>query len=105
MTPSDAIHLWMQTAGERAGAMPSLWERTARKSSTAPLRQDITTDVCVIGAGIAGVTTAYLAARENRGAAVSETGAVSSIEIPQRGSGGDRRFRRRNLYRNTRHLS
>ena len=61
MTPSDAIHLWMQTAGERAGAMPSLGERTARKSSTAPLRQDITTDVCVIGAGIAGVTTAYLA--------------------------------------------
>ena len=76
MTPSDAIHLWMQTAGERAGAMPSLWERTARKFSTAPLRQDITTDVCVIGAGIAGVTTAYLAARENRHVVLVDDGPV-----------------------------
>src|SRR5439155_5842912 len=76
MTPSDAIHLWMQTAGERASAMPSLWERTARKFSTAPLRQNITTDVCVIGAGIAGVTTAYLAARENRHVVLVDDGPV-----------------------------
>src|SRR6266480_6433450 len=76
MTPSYAIHLWMQTAGERAGAMPSLWERTARKFSTTPLRQDITTDVCVIGAGIAGVTTAYLAARENRPVVLVDDGPV-----------------------------
>src|SRR5205814_7658063 len=56
----------METSGERAGANRSLWERTVHKFSTAPLQQDITADVCVIGAGIAGVTIAYLAARENR---------------------------------------
>ena len=56
----------MQVAGERAGENVSFWERTAKKFSTAPLKADLTTDVCVIGAGIAGVTTAYLLARERK---------------------------------------
>lgn len=66
----------MQTGGDRAGANPSFWERTAQKFSTAPLRQNITADVCVIGAGIAGVTTAYLAARENRDVVLVDDGPV-----------------------------
>ena len=66
----------MQAAGECAGANRSFWERTAQKFSTAPLRQDITTDVCVIGAGIAGVSTAYLAARENRSVVLIDDGPV-----------------------------
>jgi len=66
----------MQTAGECAGANRSFWERTAQKFSTAPLRQDITADVCVIGAGIAGVTTAYLAAREHRPVVLVDDGPV-----------------------------
>jgi glycine/D-amino acid oxidase-like deaminating enzyme/nitrite reductase/ring-hydroxylating ferredoxin subunit len=66
----------MPTAGERAGANPSFWERTAQKFSTAPLQQEITTDVCVIGAGIAGVTTAYLAAREDRDVVLIDDGPV-----------------------------
>src|SRR5438309_2443824 len=66
----------MPTAGERAGANPSFWERTAQKFSTAPLQQDITTDVCVIGAGIAGVTTVYVAAREGRHVVLIDDGPV-----------------------------
>jgi len=66
----------MQAAGECAGANRSFWERTAQKFSTAPLRQDITRDVCVIGAGIAGVSTAYLAARENRSVVLIDDGPV-----------------------------
>jgi len=66
----------MENAGERAGAMPSFWERTAQKFSTSPLRGDITADVCVIGAGIAGVTTAYLAARDNRQVVLIDDGPV-----------------------------
>jgi glycine/D-amino acid oxidase-like deaminating enzyme/nitrite reductase/ring-hydroxylating ferredoxin subunit len=66
----------METHGECAGANQSLWERTAQKFSTAPLQEDITTDVCVIGAGIAGVTTAYLAARENRQVVLLDDGPV-----------------------------
>src|SRR5437588_4626450 len=56
----------MTTPGERAGHTISFWERTATKSCTAPVSENLTGDVCVIGAGIAGVTTAYLLARENR---------------------------------------
>src|SRR6266496_987087 len=66
----------MLNRGERAGANASFWERTAQKFSTAPLQQDITVAVCVIGAGIAGVTTAYVAARENRSVVVVDDGPV-----------------------------
>jgi glycine/D-amino acid oxidase-like deaminating enzyme/nitrite reductase/ring-hydroxylating ferredoxin subunit len=68
----------MQSQGERTGAKPSLWERTTQKFSTGPLTQDITTEVCVIGAGIAGVTTAYLAARENRQVVLIDDGPIGS---------------------------
>ena len=66
----------MDTPGERAGANRSFWERTAEKFSTEPLRDNITADICVIGAGIAGVTTAYLAARENRSVVLVDDGPV-----------------------------
>jgi glycine/D-amino acid oxidase-like deaminating enzyme/nitrite reductase/ring-hydroxylating ferredoxin subunit len=66
----------METAGKRAGALPSFWERTAQKFCTSPLQRDITADVCVIGAGIAGVITAYLAARENRSVVLVDDGPV-----------------------------
>jgi glycine/D-amino acid oxidase-like deaminating enzyme/nitrite reductase/ring-hydroxylating ferredoxin subunit len=68
----------MQSEAGRAGANPSLWERTANKLSTAPLAKDVTTDVCVIGAGIAGVTTAYCAARENRSVVLVTHGPVGA---------------------------
>jgi glycine/D-amino acid oxidase-like deaminating enzyme/nitrite reductase/ring-hydroxylating ferredoxin subunit len=66
----------MQTPGKRAGALPSLWERTVRKFSTSPLEQDVMADVCVIGGGIAGVTAAYLAARDNRSVVLVDDGPV-----------------------------
>lgn len=66
----------MDTAGERAGANPSVWERTAQKFSTSPLGRGVTAEVCVIGAGIAGVTTAYLLARENRQVILIDDGPV-----------------------------
>jgi glycine/D-amino acid oxidase-like deaminating enzyme/nitrite reductase/ring-hydroxylating ferredoxin subunit len=42
----------------------------------APLGEDITADVCVVGAGIAGMTTAYLLARDGRSVAVLDDGPV-----------------------------
>src|SRR5690242_4600518 len=66
----------METPGERVGANISFWERTAQKFSSGPLREDTATDVCVIGAGIAGVTTAYLAASENRDVVLLDDGPV-----------------------------
>ena len=42
----------------------------------APLGEDVVADVCVVGAGIAGMTTAYLLARENRNVVVLDDGPV-----------------------------
>jgi len=44
------------------------------------LAKDITTDVCVVGAGIAGLTTAYLLAEEGRSVVVLDDGAIAGGE-------------------------
>src|SRR5207248_5708688 len=66
----------MEQPGERAGANLSFWERTAQKFYTKPLTENLTADICVIGAGIAGVTAAYLLAREGRAVVLIDYGPV-----------------------------
>src|SRR5437588_9883977 len=66
----------MQQPGERAGANPSFWERTAQKFYTKPLTEDLTADICIIGAGIAGVTAAYSLAREGHGVILIDDGPI-----------------------------
>jgi len=58
----------------------SLWMATAPPQAPAPLRQDIRTEVCVIGAGIAGISTAYLLAKAGKRVVVLEDGAVGGGE-------------------------
>src|SRR3982751_4668845 len=62
------------------GRTDSLWMLTSPPASPAPLSQDLRTEVCVIGAGIAGMTTAYLLAREGKQVIVLEDGAVGGGE-------------------------
>jgi glycine/D-amino acid oxidase-like deaminating enzyme/nitrite reductase/ring-hydroxylating ferredoxin subunit len=52
----------------------SIWLDTAHPDKRAALSQDARADVCVIGAGIAGLTTAYLAARDGRSVIVIDAG-------------------------------
>src|SRR5438874_1762556 len=66
----------MQQPGERAGARLSFWERTAQKFYTTPLTENLMADICVIGAGIAGVTAAYLLAREGRDVVLIDDGPI-----------------------------
>src|ERR1043166_9297175 len=66
----------MERIGERAGENISFWERTAQKLYTKRLTESLTTDVCVIGAGIAGVTTAYLLAKQGRHVVLLDDGPV-----------------------------
>ena len=66
----------MEQPGERAGANLSFWERTAQKFYTKPLTENVTADMCIIGAGIAGVTAAYLLAREGRDVVLVDDGPV-----------------------------
>ena len=50
----------------------SLWQATEQTPHYPPLRGMIAVDVCVVGAGIAGLTTAYLLARQGVSVAVVE---------------------------------
>ena len=49
---------------------------TANTPSQPQLRENIRTDVCIIGAGIAGMTTAFLLAKEGRSVVVLDDGAI-----------------------------
>ncbi len=49
-----------------AGQTTSIWMATAEVPEASPLSKDMHADVCIVGAGIAGMTTAYLLARAGR---------------------------------------
>jgi len=55
----------------------SLWMATAKAPVKPTLTTDVTTDVCIVGAGMAGLTTAYLLAREGRRVVVLDDGPVA----------------------------
>lgn len=57
-------------------ATKSIWMATADTPSQGRLTENIRTDVCIIGAGIAGLTTAYMLAREGRSVVVLDDGPI-----------------------------
>src|SRR4051812_19982340 len=61
---------------KRAGQNVSLWEATTTTSVLNPLRQDTGADVCIIGAGIAGLSVAYTLARAGQGVVVLDDGMI-----------------------------
>src|SRR5436190_18384756 len=66
----------MQRLGERAGANPSFWERTAQKFYTTPVTENLTADICIVGAGITGLTAAYSLACEGHGVILIDDGPI-----------------------------
>ena len=58
----------------------SIWMDTADVPSYPPLDEDLRVDVCVVGAGIAGMSTAYMLAREGRKVAVLDDSAIGAGE-------------------------
>jgi glycine/D-amino acid oxidase-like deaminating enzyme/nitrite reductase/ring-hydroxylating ferredoxin subunit len=63
-----------------SGRTESVWMRTAEVPEALALAEDAEADVCVVGAGIAGMTTAYLLAREGRSVVVLDDGPVAGGE-------------------------
>ena len=54
----------------------SIWMATADTPSQPRVQENIRTDVCIIGAGIAGLTTAYLLVQEGRSVVVLDDGPI-----------------------------
>ncbi|WP_455355758.1 FAD-dependent oxidoreductase [Streptomyces sp. SYSU K217416] len=60
------------------GVYESHWMETAQAPPRAPLSEDIEVDVVVVGAGIAGLSTAWELSRTGRSVAVLEAGRVAA---------------------------
>lgn len=58
----------------------SVWMDTADRPAFQPLKSDAEADVCVVGAGIAGLTTAYLLAKEGKSVIVLDKGELCGGE-------------------------
>src|SRR5688572_20816249 len=67
----------MRTPG---GENLSVWLKTAQWMQPPPLFGSAEADVCVVGAGIAGLTTAYMLALNGRAVVVVDDGAIGSGE-------------------------
>ena len=59
----------------------SIWMRMGEITSPPSLDHDVVTDVCVVGAGIAGMTTAYLLLREGNSVVVLDDGPIGGGQI------------------------
>lgn len=58
------------------GTTLSVWAATAPDTPDSPLAEDLSANVCIIGAGIAGLTTAYLLAKQGKAVVVLDDGPI-----------------------------
>lgn len=56
----------------------SVWAATAQLPAYSPLTSDTAADVCIVGAGISGLTTAYLLTQVGKSVVVLDDGAIGS---------------------------
>src|SRR3954471_18928630 len=63
-----------------SGRTASVWVRTAQAPAQPALIKDATADVCIVGAGIAGLSTAYLLSRRGKSVLVVDEGPIGAGE-------------------------
>jgi glycine/D-amino acid oxidase-like deaminating enzyme/nitrite reductase/ring-hydroxylating ferredoxin subunit len=73
---SHSTSLYTDRMKDDSQANNSIWMSTADTPSQPRLQDNIRTDVCIIGAGIAGLTTAYWLAQEGRSVVVLDDGPI-----------------------------
>lgn len=61
---------------DNSGQSVSLWMSTTTTPNRSALVEDAHADVCIVGAGIAGITTAYLLTKQGKSVIVLDDGAV-----------------------------
>src|ERR1043166_9337717 len=59
-----------------SGTTLSVWAATTAEPGLSPLNKDASAHVCIIGAGIAGLTTAYSLAKEGKHVIVLDDGPI-----------------------------
>jgi glycine/D-amino acid oxidase-like deaminating enzyme/nitrite reductase/ring-hydroxylating ferredoxin subunit len=62
------------------GETTSIWQATFTVPPFEPLKESVTTDCCVVGAGIAGLSTAYLLAKAGKRVLVVDDGPIGGGE-------------------------
>jgi glycine/D-amino acid oxidase-like deaminating enzyme/nitrite reductase/ring-hydroxylating ferredoxin subunit len=67
-------------AANHAGRLTSLWMATSTRPEFPPLAGEVQADICVVGAGIAGLTTAYLLTQARKSVVVVDDGPIISGE-------------------------
>jgi glycine/D-amino acid oxidase-like deaminating enzyme len=60
----------------QAGTNVSFWEATSTTQPLNPLRENTTADVCIVGAGIAGLSIAYSLTRSGQKVVVIDDGGI-----------------------------
>ena len=60
------------------GHETSIWAATVEMPAARPLSENVQADVCVVGAGIAGLTTGYLLTRAGKRVAILDDGPMAS---------------------------
>ena len=58
----------------------SIWSATTKRSAAPSLDENIHVDVCIVGAGIAGMTTGYLLAREGKSVVILDKNQIGTGE-------------------------
>src|SRR5262245_8230715 len=70
----------MPSQTDESGRTRSLWSDTTSIHRRPALAEDVAADVCVVGAGIAGLSVAYFLGREGLSVVVLDDGALGSGE-------------------------
>lgn len=76
----EGIYAGEPTMKSDAGKTDSIWTATADIPAGTPLTENTQTNVCVVGAGIAGMTTAYLLAKDGLSVIVLDDGVIGGGE-------------------------
>src|SRR5207248_6699159 len=58
------------------GVNVSIWEATSDPGNSNPLRENMRTDICIVGAGIAGLSVAYALSQAGRKVIIVDDGLI-----------------------------
>ena len=66
----------LKAMDSNSGQTQSIWMATAEEMESVPLSENMHADVCIVGAGIAGMSTAYLLTRAGKAVIVLDDGHI-----------------------------